>query len=146
MASVSSFWGEKTNSLSGAETPPSVLCEAMIMVFRFSSVSRSTTPMIRFPWSSMKPMRVRSLRWRSMIPIVRIRAIKPAGKNRITPYRSREAAGECGRHHRSFTRKVNDLLHHPEESQDRNRPGGHFDIFFDCRQQPAYACKDMFLN
>jgi len=71
---------------------------------------------------------------------------KPAGKDRITTYRSREAAGEFGRHHRSFARKVNDFLHHPEESQDRNRPGGHFDIFVDCRPQPAYACKDMFLN
>jgi hypothetical protein len=71
---------------------------------------------------------------------------KPAGKDRITSYRNRKAAGECGRHHRSFARKVNDFLHHPEESQDRNRPGGHFDIFVDCRPQPAYACKDMFLN
>ena len=30
--------------------------------------------------------------------------------------------------------------------QDRNRPGGHFDIFVNCRPQPAYACNDMFLN
>ncbi len=33
----------------GAEALPPAFCEARIMVFRFSSVSRSTTPMIRFP-------------------------------------------------------------------------------------------------
>jgi hypothetical protein len=84
---------------------------------------------------------------RGLRVVLPVKAIaKPAGKDSITPHRSRKAAGKCGCHHRSFARKVNDFLHHPEESQDRNRPGGHFDIFVDCRPQPAYACKDMFLN
>ena len=76
-----------------------------------------------------------------------IKAIaKPAGKDRTIPYRKRKATGECGRHHRSFTRKVNDFLHHPEEPQNREPPGRHFDIFVDCRPQPVYACKELFLN
>jgi hypothetical protein len=54
-----------------------------------------------------------------------IKAIaKPAGQDRTIPYRKRKAAGECGRHHRSFTRKVNDFLLYPEELPNRNHPAG----------------------